>query len=123
VSDSTLFDRLGGRDAVADVVDAFYDRVLNDDRVLHHFEESDTSALHAHQVQFISAVTGGPVEYTGEEMDDAHSGMDITHEEFDIVAEHLDSALAENQVSDDDRAQVLTAVEALRPKIVEVPRP
>ncbi|WP_435361595.1 group I truncated hemoglobin [Haloarchaeobius sp. DFWS5] len=118
--DKTVFDRLGGQDAVEAVVDDFYDRVLSDERVLHHFEGSDTTALRAHQVQFISAVTGGPVEYTGDDMQAAHDGMDITDAEYDVVAGHLDVALAENDVSQKDRRDVLETVESLRPDIVEV---
>lgn len=119
VSNATVFDSLGGREAVASVVDDFYDRVLTDERVVHHFEDSDTTALRAHQVQFISAVTGGPVEYTGNDMREAHRGMGITHEEFDVVADHLDAALAENGVGEGAREQVRSTVESLRPEIVE----
>lgn len=118
--DETVFDRLGGHDAVESVVNDFYDRVLSDERVIHHFEDSDTTELRAHQVQFISAVTGGPVEYSGDDMREAHRGMGITDEEFDVVADRLDTALAENDVADEDREQVLTEVEELRPEIVEV---
>lgn len=118
--DETVFDRLGGHEAVESVVDDFYDRVLNDERVIHHFEDSNTTELRAHQIQFISAVTGGPVEYSGNDMREAHRGMGITDEEFDVVAEHLDTALAKNEVSDEDREQVIATVEELRPEIVEV---
>ncbi|SFG92853.1 hemoglobin [Halopelagius inordinatus] len=117
--DQTVFDRLGGHDAVESVVDDFYDRVLSDDRLVHHFEDSDTTKLRAHQVQFISAVTGGPVDYSGRDMRSAHRGMGITHEEFDIIAGYLDTALDGNGVSDEDRTQVLEQVEELRPEIVE----
>jgi hemoglobin len=119
VSEATVFDRIGGHEAVESVVDEFYDRVLNDERVVHHFEGTDTTALRAHQVQFISAVTGGPVQYTGRDMREAHRGMGITDEEFDVVAEHLDRALAENGASGADRERVLAEVEELRPEIVE----
>lgn len=117
--DETVFERLGGQAAVESIVNDFYDRVLNDQRVLHHFEDSDTTELRAHQVQFISAVTGGPVEYSGNDMRDAHKGMGITDTEFSVVAAHLDAALAENGVSDADRDAVLETVEELRPEIVE----
>lgn len=119
MSEATVFDRIGGHEAVESVVDEFYDRVLNDERVVHHFEGTDTTALRAHQVQFISAVTGGPVQYTGRDMREAHRGMGITDEEFDVVAEHLDRALAENGASGADRERVLAEVEELRPEIVE----
>ncbi|MFC6837910.1 group I truncated hemoglobin [Halomarina ordinaria] len=118
--DETVFDRLGGHEAVESVVNDFYDRVLDDERVVHHFEDSNTTELRAHQVQFISAVTGGPVEYSGDDMRAAHSGMGITDSEFTVVAGHLDTALAENGVSDEDRERVLETVEELRPEIVEI---
>ncbi|MFC4990478.1 group I truncated hemoglobin [Saliphagus infecundisoli] len=119
-NDKTVFTRLGGHEAVESVVNDFYDRVLNDERVIHHFEDSDTTELRAHQVQFISAVTGGPVEYSGDDMREAHKGMGITDTEFNVVAEHLNTALAENGVSDEDRELVLETVEEVRPKIVEI---
>lgn len=118
--DGTVFDRLGGHEAVESVVNDFYDRVLDDDRVIHHFEDSDTTELRTHQAQFISAVTGGPVEYSGTDMREAHAGMGITDEEFDVIAEHLDTALSENGVSDEDCKQVLATVNELRPEIVEI---
>ncbi|NHN59433.1 group 1 truncated hemoglobin [Halorussus rarus] len=119
MNDETVFERLGGRDAVESVVDDFYDRVLSDERVVHHFEDSDTTELRAHQVQFIAAVTGGPVEYSGRDMQEAHPGMGITDAEFDVIADHLETALAENEVADEDRQRVLADVEELRPEIVE----
>lgn len=117
--DETIFDRLGGTGAVDDAVDDFYDRVLADERVAHHFEDTDVTELRAHQAQFISAVTGGPVQYDGADMREAHEGMGITDGEFDAVADHLDAALAENDASEGDRERVLAEVEGLRPEIVE----
>ncbi|RBI58356.1 hypothetical protein DMJ13_27095 [halophilic archaeon] len=77
-------------------------------------------ALWAHQVQFLSAVSGDSVEYFGADMRGVHKGMGSTDDEFDIVSEHLEAALAENGVSDGAREHVLTNVEELRLEIVEV---
>ena len=120
--DETVFDRFGSHEAVESVVDDFYDRVLDDDRIIHHFEDSDTTELRAYQVQFISTVTDGPVEYSGDDMREAHGEMNTTDEEFDAVTDHLDTALSENEVSDEAREQVIATVEELRPDIVEVAR-
>lgn len=117
-TDEPLFDRLGGQDAIETVVDDFYDRVLNDKQVAHHFEETDTTALRAHQAQFISAVTGGPVDYDGADMYDSHEGMGITDDEFDAVAEHLETALEINDVPESDRQQVLIEIDSYRSDIV-----
>jgi len=56
----------------------------------------------------MSAVTGDPIEYSGNDTREAHRGMGITDNEFDVVAEHLDTVLAENEVPmiADERIQV-----------------
>ncbi len=38
---STLFEQLGGRDAVNAAVDIFYGYVLNDDRIKHFYDDVD----------------------------------------------------------------------------------
>ncbi|UPV73381.1 group 1 truncated hemoglobin [Halorussus limi] len=114
----TLYDRLGGRDAIAAVVESFYDRVLDDDRIAHFFEDTDMSALRAHQTTFLASVTGGPVEYDGADLSSAHADLDIDGRDFEIVARHLDEALAEFDVSADDREEVVAAIAELESAIV-----
>lgn len=117
-NESTLYERLGGRDAIASVVDDFYDRLLDDDRVAGFFEDVDMTRQRAHQTQFLSTVTGGPVEYDGAEMHEAHDHLDITDEDYDVVGTHLGEALADAGVPEEDRAAVMDEVEALRDPIV-----
>ncbi|WP_306054938.1 group I truncated hemoglobin [Natronococcus wangiae] len=100
----TLYDRLGGWDAIAAVVDRFYERMLEDDRVAHFFEDIDVQRQRAHQTQFLSAVAGGPVDYTGRDMEAAHAHLDIGRTEFDVVATHLE----EFDVDERDREAVLS---------------
>lgn len=114
----TLYERLGGRDAISSVVDDFYDRMLDDERVAGFFEDVDMRAQRAHQTQFLSYATGGPVEYTGADMREAHEDLDITDEDYDIVGRHLDAALAAAGVDGEDRSAVMDEVEALRDPIV-----
>jgi len=123
MTDATLYDRLGGKNGVGAVVTEFYDRVLDDERVAHHFSDTDMSDQRAHQTQFLSAVTGGPIRYEGADMRTAHEGMEITDAEFDAIATHLDDALVAFDVDDGDREAVLGAVESYREAIVETPNP
>ena len=114
----TLYERLGGHDAIRAVVDDFYDRVFADPLLEPYFEGIDREQLYAHQVQFISSVAGGPVSYDGDDMQRAHSGMGITEEAFDRVATYLGEALRENGVSNDDAEEILGRVADLRPDVV-----
>ncbi len=114
----TLYDRLGGQDAIAAVVDEFYDRVLADETVAHHFEDVDMEAQRGHQTRFLSSVAGGPVEYTGEDMATAHGHLGITQVEFEAIAGHLADALEAFDVDEADRAAVLEAVASYEDDIV-----
>ncbi|GGM76445.1 hemoglobin [Halarchaeum rubridurum] len=114
----SIYAEIGGRDAVESVVDDFYDRVLDDPLLQPYFEDTDMNELFAHQVQFVSAVAGGPVEYDGEDMQTAHEGMGITEEAFERVADYLAAAMAENDVPEEDIDAVIEEVAALKDDVV-----
>lgn len=114
----TLYERLGGKDAITAVVDEFYDRVMADELVAGYFDDVDMQKQRAHQAQFISSVTGGPVEYSGDEMAAVHSDMGITPSEFQAIATHLDDALRTFDVDEDDREAVLEEVASYQNAIV-----
>lgn len=119
MAQQSLYEQLGGKNAIRAVVDEFYDRVLADDHVAHYFTETNMAAQRAHQTQFLSAVAGGPVEYDGLDMKTAHEGMGITTSEFDAIATHLGEALKACGVDEERRTDVLTAVDGYRDVIVE----
>ncbi len=114
----TLYDRLGGADAVDAVVDGFYDRVLADESLAPYFDDVDADELRSHQKQFITYAAGGAEEWDGPSMAVAHEHLDITDAAFDRVAEHLDASLRAHDVSEADREELLDAVAALRDEVV-----
>ena len=114
----TIYNEIGGRDAVESVVDDFYDRVLSDDRLIGFFEGMDMQELRSHQVQFISSVAGGPVNYTGDDMREAHDHLDIDEADFDAVGIHLETALRENGVGNDNVEAIMSQVVALKDPVI-----
>lgn len=114
----TLYQRLGGEDAITAVVDEFYDRVMADEQVASYFDDVDMQKQRAHQAQFISSVTGGPVKYSGGEMETVHADMGITPSDFEAIATHLDDALAEFEVDKKDRQAVLKEIASYQDAIV-----
>ncbi len=102
---STLYERLGGADAVNAAVDIFYRKMLADDRVNYFFDNTDMDRQIAKQKSFLTMVFGGPNNYTGKDMREGHKhlikrGLNDTH--VDIVIEHLGSTLKELGVPDED---------------------
>ncbi|RLM50125.1 group 1 truncated hemoglobin [Halorubrum sp. Atlit-28R] len=121
MSNETLYERLGGEPAIGAVVNEFYDRVLDDDRVNHYFDDVDMADQRSHQTKFLSAVTGGPIQYEGEEMATAHEELAITDAEFEVVATHLDEALRAFDVDDADHEAVMEAVAGFEDDVVGSP--
>ncbi|GAA3331853.1 hypothetical protein GCM10020331_090040 [Ectobacillus funiculus] len=63
----TLYEKFGGEEAIAKVVDYFYEElVLKDETVQHFFREHRYGkAKKRHQAKFISFALGGPNQYSG----------------------------------------------------------
>ena len=95
------------------------DRVLADERLAEYFEGFDMGDLRAHQVQFISSVAGGPVEYSGGDMREAHDDLDIDEPDFDAVGAHLAAALRDNGVGEDNVEAVMSEVVALKAPVLD----
>ncbi|MFH5801276.1 group 1 truncated hemoglobin [Haladaptatus sp. CMAA 1911] len=115
----SVYREIGGRSAVEVVVADFYDRVLSDERLIPYFDGMDMDELRAHQIQFISSVAGGPVEYSGADMREAHAHLDIDETDFEAVGAHLETALRSNDVSEENIEKVMDEVVALKEPILD----
>ncbi|HIK33567.1 MAG TPA: group 1 truncated hemoglobin [Oscillatoriales cyanobacterium M4454_W2019_049] len=107
---ATLFEQLGGAEAIDLAVDKFYGRVLADERVKHFFANTDMVKQRAHQKAFLTYAFGGTDKYSGSDMREAHKALvaerGLNHEHFDAIAEDLMLTLEEMGVSEELRAQV-----------------
>ena len=118
---TALYDRIGGEHAVSTAVDRFYDRVLADPELKGFFDAISMSKLKAHQFAFLSQALGGPRQYGGASMRDAHSRLAIEQRHFDGVAVHLVETLRELGVSEDIIGEIASALTPLSGHIVNTP--
>ena len=72
-SSSTLYERVGGKSAMAAVVNFLYDRIINDPLLLPFFDGIDVRRQMSKQVAFLTTVFGGPTRYSGDDLRQAHS--------------------------------------------------
>lgn len=114
---TTYYEKLGGQNAVAAVVDRFYEKVLADERINHFFEHTDMEKQRKHQTAFISQALGGP-SFTGRSMEKAHEGMNLQEVHWDAVLEHLASSLKESGVEDADIHSIAASLLPLKPHIL-----
>ena len=113
----TLYEKLGGEAAVNAAVDIFYRKVLADDRVSRFFDTVDMEQQAAKQKAFLTMVFGGPNDYTGKDMRDAHAhlvknGLNESH--FDAIMEHLGATLKELNVPDELIGEAAAIAESTR---------
>ncbi len=96
---ATLYEKLGGKEAVDIAVDKFYDRVINDERIKHFFVNTDMKAQKQHQKDFMTYAFGGVESFTGRDMRESHTKlvteMGLTDIHFDAIAENLIETLKE----------------------------
>jgi hemoglobin len=118
MTQTAIYDAIGGKAAVAAAVDEFYRRVLADDLLAPYFAHSDLSRLKAHQRAFFTVALGGPGAYTGRAMAAAHAGRNITDEAFRRVAHHLAETLAALGVPADLVEQILGQIAPLHADVV-----
>jgi hemoglobin len=116
----SLYERLGGLDAIKAVVGEFAARVLADERVNKKFAKSDGARLTHYLVEQVCAATGGPCQYTGNNMKKTHKNMKVTAGEFNALVEDLVKALDKFNVPEAEKKELLGVLAPLKADIVEV---
>lgn len=109
----SIYDRVGGHEALEGVVEDFYSRVLADDRLSGFFAGTNMNRIRGMSTEFFAAALGGPDPYTGLSMKRAHQGRGIGIDHFDLVLGHLSDALAAAEVPDATVAEILTLIAPL----------
>src|SRR5207244_6487726 len=103
MAEPTLYERLGGIFAIAAVVDSFSDRLLKNPAIvqanpeLHQWHTvtypGRLPGLKWLRTLWLASLAGGPFQYTGRELRDAHFALKISPAVFDEVAAELSVTL------------------------------
>jgi hemoglobin len=116
----SLYDRLGGLDAIKAVIDDFVGRVAADDRINKKFAKTNIPRVKFFLVQQVCAATGGPCKYEGNSMPKAHKNMKVTAGEFDALVGDLVASLDHFNVPAAEKNELLGILGPLKSQIVEV---
>ena len=118
---ATLYQRLGGYDALAAVTDDFLARMLGDPKMAAYFENVDEKGkkqIRQMIVDQLCAGTGGPCVYVGADMPTAHKDLHISDKAFDVAAQYLAETLDKFKVPEKEKGEVLAFVSSTRKDIV-----
>ena len=119
---TTLYQRLGGYDAIAAVVDALMVRIKDDDKLGRFYDHRGADGIEREQqllVDYLCAATGGPMVYTGREMKPLHVGMRLDEEDWKRAMGHLTATLDTFEVPEQEKTEVMSFHESLKRDIVE----
>jgi hemoglobin len=109
-AEETLYDRIGGGEAVSRLVFDFYQRVLADPELGPFFVDTPVEKLGTMQAEFFSAALGGPIQYTGRSLSDSHAGRGITAQHLRRYLDHLLETLQGFDLSNDDRYDIVSRI-------------
>jgi hemoglobin len=137
MTDSSLYDRLGGAFAIAAVVDHFSDAIVRNPIVGRASENPALREWHTNNLArlpglkfmrtlWVCDVAGGPQQYAGTEpgstplgLEEAHRDLKISPAEFDEVAAELARTLDFFNVPEQEKEEVLGAFAAHKGEVTE----
>ncbi|MBM7495191.1 group I truncated hemoglobin [Micromonospora luteifusca] len=110
--------RIGGASSVKAAVELFYDKVLADPDLAGYFTSVDMAGQRRHLALMLTVVLGGPNEYTGRGLAEAHQPLNIPVEHYAKVGVHLTATLTELGVPADILADVQTVLGQVQDQVV-----
>jgi hemoglobin len=122
--DPSLYERLGGLPAIALVVSDFVDVFVQDPLIManpavRERKTTDTAPYIKYQVTtLVCQLSGGPCEYGGMSMADAHDGLNVSAEEWDRMVELFAQTLQRHQVPERETSELFALMGPARDDIV-----
>ena len=119
-TEKSLYERLGGEMGLTKLVDGFYERAMQDDRLRGFFEKNRAKILSIKKrmVQFISKCAGGPSNYDASTLRQIHYNMNIGDRQYDVALDLFYQGVLKDLNLDKHEAMALIRI--LQPVRAEV---
>ncbi len=118
----TLYERLGGYDAIAAVADNLIARLMADPQLGRFWKHRGDDGLRREKqllIDFLCASAGGPMLYVGRDMKTSHRGMGITEQDWQLFMTRVLATLDHFKVPVREKSEVLGFVESLKKDVVD----
>jgi len=122
MTEKTLYERLGGYDAISAVVNDLLPRLESDSRLGRFWEHRGEDGINREKqllIDFLCANAGGPLLYTGRDNKTSHRGMGVSETDWEKFIGHLNATLDNFQLPTQERSDVIAFIESTRADIVE----
>ena len=122
MSETTLYERLGGYDAISAVTKDLMLRIKADSQLGRFYQYRGKDGVQREEqllVDFLCSSAGGPMYYTGRDMKTLHIGMKLSESDWSALLGHLNTTLETFQVSQAERDDVVAFIQSTKTDIVE----
>lgn len=106
----SLYERVGGDEAVAALLHDFYARILTDPMLAPFFEGSSMDRLESMQREFFAAALDGPIRYSGLSLAEVHVGRGIGTRHVARFVELLLDTLRSKDIDEQDALDVISRI-------------
>ena len=113
-----IYKKYGGFTTIRTLVISFYDKVEKNELLAPYFKNTDMSKLIHHQTLFLTKALGGPDEYEGRSLGEAHKELKINDKSFKTVLSLLAEVCGEHGVEDKDIELIIDKITKLKDQIV-----
>lgn len=121
-AEKSLYERLGGYEAISAVVNDFAPKLFTDPQVGPFFKGMGTDTRKSFiqkNINLVCNVTGGPCKIISRPAKTVHAGLGITEADFNVVVNHLVDTLDKFEVPAKEKQELLSIIGTLKPDIVE----
>ena len=118
----SLYERLGGYDAISAVANDLLPRLQADSKLARFWQNRGADGINREKqllIDFLCSSAGGPLYYTGRDMKISHKGMKISESDWSAFLGHLNATLDAFQVPQPERGEVVAFIQSTKPDIVE----
>lgn len=118
----TLYDRLGGYDAISAVANDLLPRLQADAQLGRFWAHRGADGIAREKqllIDFLCSSAGGPVYYRGRDMTVCHKGMRINESDWTVFLGHAGATLAKFDVPEAEQRDVVAFVQSLKHEMVE----
>lgn len=117
--DDSLYLALGEQPGIEAVVEGMLLKIAADPRIVHHFEDVDIQRVRDKLVEKFCMEAGGPCTYSGDSMEESHTGLNLTPSDFNALVENLQAAMTEQGIAIPAQNRLLARLAPMRGQIID----
>jgi len=117
--DDSLYHALGERPGIQKIVEGMLLRIARDDRIYKYFAKVDIVRVRDKLVEKFCVEAGGPCTYTGDTLEEAHKGMNLSRSDFNALVENLIEAMDDQHIPVPTQNRFIARLAPQRGEVIE----